>query len=164
MQMDNSNRDQYKVSENAINNTCVTESSQESSTTTELRLRSHERAKQIKKAREDFLCIPSTMTENKINTASSVGDLPLHNENWHWKRKLKSTVKKSISSNEGFIGIPKDTGKKHKSLQRGGYTIFENYENQITHNSSNITEKNTNFRQDKTAINTSYSCPSSPKL
>ena len=162
--MDHSYGNEFKVSDNTFNNTHVTESSQDSSTTTELRLRSQERARQIKKAREEFLCIPGTTIENKINTTSSVGDLPFQNENWYWKRKLQRTMKKSVSNNECFIGIPNDIGKQPKNLQRGGYNIFENYENQLTHNRSNINKNHSNFRQDQTALNKSYSCPSSPKL
>jgi hypothetical protein len=158
-----SSGNECKALENTNSNTYVTESSQETKTTTELRLRSQERARQIKKAREEFLCIPGTTTENKINTTSSVGDLPFQNETWYWKRKLQRTMKKSVSNNEGFIGIQNDTSQQTKNLPRG-YNIFENYENQFTHNNSNVNQNNLNFRQDQAALNKSYSCPSSPKL
>ena len=42
--------------------------------TSELKLRSQERAKQIKKAREEFLCISGT-SDKRISTTSSVGAL-----------------------------------------------------------------------------------------
>ena len=118
-------------------------------------------ARQIKKAREEFLCIPGA-DEITITATSSVGDLPFKNGNsFFWKRKLEKTMKKSASSNEGFRNVPKERNEAKKKWQKG--YIFEIGEN--TQNTSNTNESNSEYlSQDNTTTSKSYSCPSSPKL
>ena len=156
--MDISDGNSFHSSQNPNTNTIIKEGGKEPRKTIDLRLRSQERAKQIKKAREEFLCIPGTTTTKKMTVTSSVGDLPFENDSSEIKRKLENTTKKSAPNNEDVNVISKKTSRIMRTK------IFENYENPFTQKNSYIVKEHSKFLNDHSALNKSYSCPSSPKL
>ena len=131
------------------------------STTTELKLRSQERARQIKKAREEFLCIPGS-SDIKILVTSSVGDLPIKNQNSYWKRKLEKTIKKSVSNKESLKDMAKNKAQQNKKWQTK--SSYEDYGHEILDYDEDAKHKDLYFPEDNSLPNKSYSCPSSPKL
>ena len=130
-----------------------------SNITSDLKLRSQERARQIKRAREEFLSL-SGASDLKINSTTSVGYLPLKKENSYWKRKFEKTKNKPISNN----AASKDN-QKNESVQNKYTTGNVEYENDQTEITSYGTQFNENHSaNDTTFLSKSYSCPSSPRL
>ena len=126
-----------------------------SNITSDLKLRSQERARQIKRAREEFLSL-SGASDLKINSTTSVGYLPLKKENSYWKRKFEKTKNASISNNAVSKG-----NQKNKPVQ-GKYTTGN-----VVHENEEPKDKmyGTQFNQNDTSfLAKSYSCPSSPRL
>ena len=123
--------------------------------TTDLKLRSQERAKQIKRAREEFLSL-SGASDLKINSTSSVGYLPLQKENSYWKRKFEKTKNASISNNAVSRGNQKNKPVQNKYAT--GNVLNENEEPKDKMYGTQFNQNDTSF------LAKSYSCPSSPRL
>ena len=121
--------------------------------TTDLKLRSQERAKQIKRAREEFLSL-SGASDLKINSTSSVGYLPLQKENSYWKRKFEKT--KNASNNA--VSMARQKNKPVQNKYTAGNVAHENEETKDKMYGTQFNQDNTSF------LAKSYSCPSSPRL
>ena len=133
----------------------ISDGTPNSNITTDLKLRSQERAKQIKRAREEFLSL-SGASDLKINSTSSVGYLPLQKENSYWKRKFEKTKNASISNNAVSRGNQKNKPVQNKYAT--GNVLNENEEPKDKMYGTQFNQNDTSF------LAKSYSCPSSPRL
>ena len=127
--------------------------------TTDLKLRSQERAKQIKRAREEFLSL-SGASDLKINSTSSVGYLPLQKENSYWKRKFEKT--KNVSTSNNAVSRAHQKNKPVQNKYTTGNVEYENDQTEITSYGTQFNENHS--ANDTTFLSKSYSCPSSPRL
>lgn len=122
-------------------------------------MRSQERAKQIKKAREEFLCISGT-SDKRISATSSVGAL------------LSSTgqaeLQRASHINAEIIAPSKEDDEKEKKESYLDNQNINSLEVSISQASNDLqrTKKITpdNLRDNRADANKSYSCPSSPKF
>ena len=122
-------------------------------------MRSQERAKQIKKAREEFLCISGT-SDKRISTTSSVGAL------------LSSTGRAEIQrvshTNAEIVAFCKQDDEKEKkdsnldSQNISSLGVSSSQAANDLHRAKKITPDI--LRDNRVDTNKSYSCPSSPKF
>ena len=125
----------------------------------ELKLRSQERAKQIKKAREEFLCISGT-SDKRISTTSSVGALLSSTGRAELQRASNTNAEIVASCKEEDKKEKKDSNSESQNISSLGVSSTQ------TSNDSQRAKKITsdNLRDNRADANKSYSCPSSPKF
>ena len=121
------------------------------SESSELKLRSQERARQIKKAREEFLCLPGT-SDKRLSTTSSVG-------------ALLSTSQRTKLQTTRLINWKDDTANPKSTSDRQNVNCFGILGNPNSNDSHVDSKIRPNFSEHNSSeVNKSYSCPSSPKL
>ena len=127
----------------------------------ELKLRSQERANQIKRAREEFLCI-SGSTEKKLSTTASVGTLLSSREKMDSQRSSQFNTN-NVDSNKHVDPNQTEESKTRPRHQRD--SSFEISSSKCSHNSPIGIQMPSNLEEgNDTELNKSYSCPSSPKF
>ena len=127
----------------------------------ELKLRSQERANQIKRAREEFLCI-SGSTEKKLSCTASVGALLSSSGKRDFQRLSQINTTNVDSNKHADPGQNKDS-KSNPRCQKD--IIFGVSGSKFSHNSPGDKQMTSNIQKENdTELNKSYSCPSSPKF
>ena len=127
--------------------------------TSELKLRSQERAKQIKKAREEFLCISGT-SDKRISTTSSVGALLSSTGQTDLKRASPINAEIVTSCKENDEKETKESNLDSRNISSLGVSSSQAAND--LHRGKKVAPDI--LRDNRADTNKSYSCPSSPKF